>query len=275
VFDVTDINDIQQVAETHRWGDTPNQLAPGGFVTYDAVNHLLIAGVTNNAIQAFSLGMNVVLQGAFNAETGWMSTTLRDAGHVPLQQPYNAAPWNYEGAEGVEAMPEGVVDWVLVELRQGSPDAAMTTARRSAALLFNDGSIREAAGFAPMSFLGLADGDYHVVIRHRNHIDVMSSQATPFLGGVGLWDFRSTTMRAHGSDAMAMLGEGAFGLWSGDGNADGQVTAPDFNLYNTGTALGEVGYLQGDYNLDGQITAPDFNLFIQATAAGASTGVPE
>lgn len=171
-------------------------------------------------------------------------------------------------------MPEGVVDWVLVELRQGSP-AEMTTVRRSAALLFSDGSVREAAGFTPMSFSGLANSDYHVVIRHRNHIDVMSSQATPFLGGVGLWDFRSTNARAHGTNAMAMLGENGFGLWAGDGTADGQVTAPDFNLYNTGTALGAVGYLEGDYNLDGQITAPDFNLFIENTAACASTGVPE
>jgi hypothetical protein len=55
VLNVTDPDTLYVVAETHRWGVTDNRFAPGGFVTFDAANRQLIAGVTQNAIQAFSL----------------------------------------------------------------------------------------------------------------------------------------------------------------------------------------------------------------------------
>jgi hypothetical protein len=55
VLNVTDLANIEVVAETFRWGTTDNRFAPGGFVTFDEANSLLIAGSTQNAIQAFSL----------------------------------------------------------------------------------------------------------------------------------------------------------------------------------------------------------------------------
>jgi hypothetical protein len=55
ILDVTDVDNIEVVAETTRWGTTDNRFAPGGFVTFDEANTLLIAGVTQNPIRAFSL----------------------------------------------------------------------------------------------------------------------------------------------------------------------------------------------------------------------------
>ncbi|HEX9833787.1 MAG TPA: hypothetical protein VGA66_12035, partial [Mycobacterium sp.] len=61
-------------------------------------------------------------------------------------------------------------------------------------------------------------------------------------------------------------------MWAGDGNGDGQVTAPDFNLWNAATTAGQTGYRPSDYNMDAQVTAPDFNLWNANTTAGAATG---
>lgn len=74
---------------------------------------------------------------------------------------------------------------------------------------------------------------------------------------------------------MKNLGNSTWGLFAADGNADGQVTAPDFNLWIAATTAGATGYAPSDYNLDGQVTAPDFNLWIANTTAGAASKVPD
>jgi hypothetical protein len=78
VFDVTDLGNIVKVAETHRWGTNDNRFAPGGFVTYDAANHFLIAGVTQNAIQAFDLdGSGVIPVELVSFEGVWDNDQVR------------------------------------------------------------------------------------------------------------------------------------------------------------------------------------------------------
>ncbi len=62
-----------------------------------------------------SANIKVFLQGPYSS--GTMSTALRDNGFVPLAQPYNIAPFNYNGTEAVDTVPAGIVDWVLLELR--------------------------------------------------------------------------------------------------------------------------------------------------------------
>ena len=59
-----------------------------------------------------------------------MSTTLRDNFLLPLSQPFNVPPWNYNGMESVASIPPDVVDWVLLELRT-LPDANSKIAARA------------------------------------------------------------------------------------------------------------------------------------------------
>ena len=50
-----------------------------------------------------------------------MITELSNNGFIPSQQPYNIAPWNYNGNESLPAGQAGLsVDWVLVEFRSCS-----------------------------------------------------------------------------------------------------------------------------------------------------------
>jgi hypothetical protein len=105
----------------------------------------------------------------------------------------------------------------------------------------------------------------------------MSSVLVDFSSGSGTWDFTTAMTQAYsgGGSPMKDLGDGSFGLFAADNNADGNVTAPDFNQWNAETTAGATGYVRGDHNLDSNVTAPDFNLWNANTTAGAATQVPD
>lgn len=98
--------------------------------------------------------LNVFLEGPFNA--GKMNTDLNKADQIPLSQPYNVAPWNYNGNESVSEIPNGaVVDWVLVDIRTADSAGAATSETifgKKAAFLMNDGSIYNLDGTTLLSF---------------------------------------------------------------------------------------------------------------------------
>ncbi len=66
------------------------------------------------------LDLTVFLEGPFNTSSFEMNTTLNQGALIPLNQPYNTAPWNYNGTENVTIIPPDIVDWVLLELRETS-----------------------------------------------------------------------------------------------------------------------------------------------------------
>ena len=82
-----------------------------------------------------------------------------------LKFPYHSPP-SVLAVTGANA----IVDWVLVELRS---DTA-TIAVRKAALVQRDGDIVETDGVTPVSLTGAA-GNYYVVVKHRNHLGVMTA----------------------------------------------------------------------------------------------------
>ena len=73
---------------------------------------------------------------------------------------------------------------------------------------------------------------------------------------------------------MKSLVGGFFGMFAGDGNFDGQITASDFNLWLTKTKSSATGYLDADHNLDNQATATDFNIWLANTKSAAASQVP-
>ena len=73
-----------------------------------------------------------------------------------------------------------IVDWVLIELRTGT--ASGTKVGTRAAFLKSDGTIVDIDGTSPVRFAGLTEGNYYVVVRHRNHLAIMSANAIPLSG---------------------------------------------------------------------------------------------
>lgn len=121
----------------------------------------------------FDLDLKVFLEGPYSGN-GQMTTQLNSL--LPNQQPYSSSPWTYSGVEKVTndffTNNPDIVDWILVELRTGT--SSSSTIAKRAALLNKYGKVVGLDGSSYLRF-GLPPGDYYVVIRHRNHLDIMSS----------------------------------------------------------------------------------------------------
>lgn len=211
---------------------------------------------TNNTF-SFPVKVKAFLAGAYSG--GSMTTTLNTSGFLPLSQPYSGAPFSYSGTEAVASVPANATDWVLVELRETSNGAAVS---QRAAFLQNDGQVLETSGsagyWATTAKASGYDLSYFVVVKHRNHLPVMSA-ATVALPNAAAYDFTTAQGQAFGTSPMYDLG-GVFGLISGDANLTGIVTAADISDAIAG--LNATGYLATDANLTGVTTASDISEMI-------------
>jgi hypothetical protein len=173
---------------------------------------------------AVSVSVKVLLDGPFmSLSPGLMSDLMRSNGLIPLSHPYTTAPWSYNGTESI-GLPDladlgtnSIVDWVLLELRSNT-DPTVVIARR-AALLQRDGDVVDLDGQAVR--FNTDAGDHYVVVRHRNHLGVMT--AVPYA-----LSFTATSLDltipmspaiSHGVDAMK-LRDGYMMLWAGNTTMD-------------------------------------------------------
>jgi hypothetical protein len=228
--------------------------------------------------QVFSLHLNIdlkaFLEGAYSGDT--MLANLNDGEYLPLSQPYNTFPWNYAGTESVDSIPNAdVVDWVLIELRD-TTEAALATGEtmiaRQAAFLLMDGKIIGLDGSSILSFNNSIIQSLFVIIWHRNHLGVISSNPVTESGGVYTYDFTTPSGQAHGTDAQKDLGVGVFGMIAADANADGNINSQDKAEWTS--RAGEKGYKSADCNMDGQIMNEDKN-DVWLENDGSSSNIPE
>ncbi len=214
-------------------------------------------------LQDVLVQVKLFLQGNYDADAGEMNTTLLDNDLLPLQQPYNIAPWNYVGGESVASLsdfPSDAVDWVLIELRDGD-DPSISIGQRAGILLM-DGTVVAPDG-SLLSFSGLATNHtYYFVARHRNHLDVMSNQAVslPNNSPYNLSILGNVWADSGDAEPVVPLGAGDYGLAAGDYSGDGLILVDDLNGYQMESAkINE--YVKGDFNLDRVVTVADFNLY--------------
>ncbi len=198
-----------------------------------------------------ALVMRVFLTGAYNyvANNGLMRLSLNTL--LPLNSPYSVAPWNAPAAS-VTQMPADIVDWVLVELRNPLNDNLIES---QAGLLAADGYVRNTLGHNGLTFV--ATGNFKAVVRHRNHVAIISSVSVDPNGGV--LELTIPANVSGGNGQLVNLGDtGLFGLFPGDVNHNGVVTFSDYNAYiNAGVLFNT--YLDADCNMDGQVNSTDFS----------------
>ncbi|MBK9042687.1 MAG: hypothetical protein IPN97_05685 [Saprospiraceae bacterium] len=168
-----------------------------------------------------------------------------------------------------------IVDWIFIELRSKDDNTEIVATR--SALIQRDGDIVELDGVSDVEFPGLNADSCYVVLKHRNHLGVMSTlvgvnslvdftlPTTPtFDFGTSLnngYDYTNMSQKSNViQDYMAM--------WAGDFDGNGKIkfVNPDddqnflfievitypTNYEFTSNYNYAYGYLQGDYNLNGK-----------------------
>ncbi len=225
-----------------------------------------------------------VLSGAWNG-TSEMTTKLNSAGAIPLSQPYNTSPFNYTGTESVTSVPNAnIVDWILVEWRKPSSgiadDASSSTIiGRKAGFLLKNGTVADVDGITPISFDISKQGAGFMVVRHRNHLGVMSNSIASNTTGSFTNDFTSlaNVYKASGavSDPVSALGSStAYGLWAGDVNKSNSITSADVDAIRTAVSNLIAGYQLHDVNLNAAVNAIDITLTRAMLSNQGSSSVP-
>lgn len=203
------------------------------------------------------LAPKVWLDGPYNADTGLMNDGLRAAGLVPLSMGY-PVPTSTTAAVLAVTGPDAIVDWVLVVL-QSSSDPRLRVGTRWG-LLQRDGDIVGMDGVSPLVFTAYP-GSYGVIVRHRNHLAVMTAEAIALDATPVVVDFRSTALATYGTEARRTV-DGQCRLWAGSVGNDHRVAYTGVNndrdpmLVKIGGTVPTAtvsGYLAEDVNLDGMV----------------------
>ncbi len=212
---------------------------------------------TGNIRHFKSLRVNALLEGPYNEPTGKMNTHL-NPGLLPLQQPYNQAPWNYPGSEQVGSVPSDAVDWVLIRLYD-TTDVSLASAASllsvNAGFILMDGTITGLDGTTPIRFAETVDNDLFVSLEHRNHLPVLSSSSLIYDKGNYYFNFTQAGSNYAGTPQKEIQPD-LWGMIAGDANADGLVDDLDRTVSWENNA-GKNAYDPADLNLDGQVDNQD------------------
>ena len=216
----------------------------GGCTVYDNVL------ITRTAIK---MDIIAALEGPLNATTGEMITTgpFRTALNLTLPNPLLPS-------SGLSA----IVDWVTVELRTTANVAATGDYKRDG-LIRTDGRIVEAAdGTSPLSF-NIPDGNYFVVVKHRNHLGFRSASAKTLSSSVltPTIDFATNLEPVFGNSPLKVI-NGVYCAYSGNSDilnlfiGNQQVNAADNTVWQLSRF--QSGYKPADYNFDGVVNSIDY-----------------
>ncbi len=212
-------------------------------------------------VASYQVKVACLLEGPYDETTMLMNDDLRSDGLIPLLEPYSLLGYTHIGGGGETTIhsvlnstgQNAIVDWVFIELREAS-DSSTAVATRSA-LLQADGDIVDLDGGSAVDFTstGISLGNYWVVIRHRTHIDVMSSMPI-YIDGFcpGIYDFNTS---GAFNNELKLLTNGSQVVFEGDVNQDGVINSADRSeVWNK---RNQTGYIEVDPNLDGVSNAFD------------------
>ncbi len=195
------------------------------------------------------IDLKVLLEGSYDPSANEMMNALETRNLIPINQPFNQAPWYYNGNE--TKVIAQVSDWVLVSFRteiDGNSEVG-----RAAGLVQLDGQIHfPSTNVLPSSL----NTPVYIVIETRNHLTIMSPQPVAVNNGMLTYDFTVADSYKGGGRGQKQLSNGKWSMFSGDINNDLDINGADRVLW--AAANGSFGaYLQEDLNLDGDVNGND------------------
>lgn len=207
--------------------------------------------------QAIYAKIKCWLQGPYS--NGLMQTNLSNS--LPLTSPYSADPIT------VNSIPENVVDWILLELRSSATGQPI---RSKSMWLSKDGYIHT-PGISIVALLNSSPGSYYIVLRHRNHLAIMSRNAVQFVstGTPPLLDLTNSSNIYGGMAGVITVNANNVAMIAGDADQNGSIGPSDRNGAWR-NQVGLSGYLSADFNLDGSVFPSDLNRFWRLNSGRAS-----
>ncbi|MEM7104576.1 MAG: HYR domain-containing protein [Bacteroidota bacterium] len=241
--------------------------------------------VDQGNLQTVELCLTTYLGGMFDPlvflPTPPMRTTLRDQDLIPLQHPYNMAPWNYNGPEAfptLPLMPLDMSDWLLMNIRDGVDPSIILY--QEAVILHNNGSINSVDGQLPQVVLNPGQL-FFVELVHYNHLPISTPLPfqVPVTGGQFCHDFTTSLSQAFDNPilnddpmlTMPSVNGVLFGMVPGNVQSlDLQIDANDANLLFI-NYLSTGVYAPWDANGDGMVDLNDVNLLFFSYGRNAHT----
>ncbi len=197
---------------------------------------------------------------------------------LPELQPYCFDTPNYCGNEYLSAIPDNIVDWLLIDVRESAGGPLMPTSSnsifRQAVFISNGGTVLSSDALS-IPFAEFSQGEnIYVVLYHRNHIDIMSAYPLVDVNGIFEYDFTTSSLNTYGGlNGCSELNSSVFGMTAGDADGDGEIGNADKNEIWL-NQLGSTGYLNSDLNIDGNVDFDDKHIFWDLNS-GKSSQVPE
>ena len=234
-------------------------LTGANFTSDMAIDDINVTGTSE-----VQLSVKAWLEGPYDDGLGSMTDELRAGALLPLIEPYSAYGYAHVGGGGESTTApvlavtgnNAIVDWVVVELRDDADPTAVVATRSG--LLQRDGDVVAMDGLSSLTF-PLPPGNYHVALRHRNHLGCMTANAITLDGNLTVVDLRLPGTAVFGTEARKTVGATRV-LWAGNVLVDDQLkyTGAANDRDPILTVIGGViptgsasGYLLEDVNLDG------------------------
>lgn len=240
-------------------------LGLSSYSTQAASDHFPVVADYTLGIPKVTVALKAFLGGPYNGQT--MDDALRSSSLLPFTEPYTGLGFMHVGGGGEVVSPSvfsltgnnAIVDWVFLELRSAT-DNTLVKGTRSA-LLQRDGDIVDVDGVSPVCF-EVSETAYHVVVRHRNHLGVMTANPISLTDVALSIDLSDGSVPLYGANAIDNMG-GVGLLWSGNVVRDeflkytGLDNDRDVILQAIGgsdpTNVVQNTYSQADVNLDGEV----------------------
>lgn len=209
-----------------------------------------------------TLRPKVFLNGPYNTATMRQNDHLRRTGLFPLPSPYNTMDTTDNTVLG-RAGDNAIVDWVRLELRDKNNPAVILYTRSG--LVQRDGDIVGTDGTSPVFFTGVANDNYYVAIRHRNHLGFRTNAAIALAENTYAPNFTNSISSVYGTVPTPLrlidAANNIYVMYSADANGDGTVNSVDRNAHWRPQNGGVYNYSTStaDFNLDGAVNAVDRN----------------
>ena len=203
-------------------------------------------------------GLKVFLQGPY-VTGGSMTHILSDNGYLPLTSPYDA---NLTLDAFHDVSPRHIVDWITVQLR---PSLTGAEEQLQNCFLLDDGTVVGLTGNPALAFDYSGSLEYYLIVRHRNHLEVMSANPATFSCNLLTVSVADLTVldSVYGGNLFGVnqIEPGVLALYSGDANQDGVIAASDSNYHWRVQAGLLYGYYVSDFNLDDSVIPSDLNYY--------------